>query len=468
VDVSSPLTPLRQTLTLVYKIILTLAAGSLLIAILSAYFHYARVRNGVGNTERLIGQGRLAEADALAYRLAFDPESAWARCFPGYYRALGLLRIRCLVRSGQADAARGVAEMMRLTDDDPVMRRPLGDLLQRPLPWLQSAGLSLVSNFTTGFFPIERPGLWSGYETLFAELVAVRDAATLETLANELARQFPRSPIAIYANSARAEVTPGPSPLSALTRPEPVSFSPVSTQPDDLSPSSPPAEQPAAPEPEPEPVPPPPPPAAWGIVTNARAMAYNPENGKPIRQLKAGDVFVIEGSVSSASGPLLTGTLILNNRNVPDLAFQSGDLEIRKGVFNSVPLAEVALRSRLAEIATEEAALADQAAAELDSLTSEEKAYRLSVERMENFQKESQDLQAKMAKASGNERIAILDRLRQMKYQEQAILRDMQKKKEAVDATVKSGGSKPGFTSRLTALRQEKQAILKRLAAPAS
>jgi hypothetical protein len=203
-------------------------------------------------------------------------------------------------------------------------------------------------------------------------------------------------------------------------------------------------------------------------VTNARAMAYNPENGKPIRQLKAGDVFVIEGSVSSASGPLLTGTLILNNRNVPDLAFQSGDLEIRKGVFNSVPLAEVALRSRLAEIATEEAALADQAAAELDSLTSEEKAYRLSVERMENFQKESQDLQAKMAKASGNERIAILDRLRQMKYQEQAILRDMQKKKEAVDATVKSGGSKPGFTSRLTALRQEKQAILKRLAAPAS
>jgi hypothetical protein len=326
----------------------------------------------------------------------------------------------------------------------------------------------MVASFFNGFFPIERPTEWSGYETLLAELITLRDAPMIETLAADLTQRFPRSPVAIYATSAKAEVDAIRVPASSQDNPDANKAAPStvaeSTAPETNTPAPAPTDVEAASQPE---APPPPAqPASWGIVTNARSLAINPQTGQPIRQLKAGDVLVIEGTCSFHNVSALTGTLILNNRNVPDLAFRGGDLEIHQGQFDRVPPAEVALRSRLAQISIEEAALGGPVAEETGPATAEEKAYRQSMERMAAFQKDSQALQVKLEKATGNERMAILDKLRLMKYQEQALLRDLQARKDAMDAVARSSG-RPRADPRLIALRKEKQAILKRLAAPA-
>ncbi len=461
---------LRRAFSLAYKLALTLAAGALVASLASATFHYKAVHSGIETAERLIGQGRLAEADALAYTLAFDPASSWARCFPGHFRTFGCLRVRCLIRTGQFEAAKEVAEALHLDADEPVLPNPLNTLAANPLAWLQKFGVSMVASYFNGFFPIERPTEWSGYETLLAELITLRDAPTLEILASDLAQRFPRSPVAIYANSAKAEVDPIRFPTSSQDNPDATKTAPApgaeSAAPETNTPEPAPATTDVEAASQPEAPPPPVQPASWGIVTNARSLAINPQTGQPIRQLKAGDVLVIEGTCSFHNVSALTGTLILNNRNVPDLAFRGEDLEIHQGPFDSVPPAEVALRSRLAQINIEEAALGGPIPEETGPVTTEEKAYRQCMDRMAAFQKDSQSLQAKLEKATGNERMAILDKLRLMKYQEQAILRDLQTKKEAMDAVARSSG-KPRADPRLMALHKEKQAILKRLAAPA-
>lgn len=459
-DAASSVTILRRTVGMAYKIILTLVAGSILAAIGAAYFHYRAVQDGMVMAERLVGQGELAKANAIAFQMAFEPRTAWARCFPGYFRTFGKVRIRCLVRTGQADAAREVAEALRLYDDEPLVTDPVVVFFRSPPAWLHKMGTAFVANFTAGFFPAERPGVLSGYETLFAELVAIRDTHSLETLAADLARQFPQLPLGIYANSARGEVDPVPPPASSLSPsagPERVQRPPDSATPQTQAPAT------TAVENIPAPPPPPEQPASWGIVTSRMTVASNPDGGQPVRQLKAGDVLVIEGSIKRGTKSLLTGTLILNNRNVTNLAFNGGDLEIFNGDFNKVSPEEVALRSKLAEIVIQEAALVAQEKMEKESMPPEEKAFNKAEERMAAFQKDSKDLQARLEKTTGNERIAILDRLRLMKYEEQAIVRDLQKKKDAMEAALRASG-RPRTESPLPALRQEKQAILKRLA----
>lgn len=454
-ETSSRFKALGQTFSLVYKIVFTLIAGALLMALVMAGFHFRAVHTGLQQAERLLAQGQLPEADALAFRL--EP---WARCFPGRFRICAFLRVRCLVRSNQPEAAARLAEALRRHVDIPVPRGSAGEFARDPLLWLQKTSLFMVTGLLDALYPAVQLNEWAGYETLLDELVSRRDTEGLNALADDLISRFPRSPIAILANSARGELQPA-APVPTMPHASPSTQPPTApANPAALPPSSIPDPDPAAAAPD---VMPPPRPASWGIVTNASAMALNPQTGKPVRPLKVGDVLVIEGACTLQDVPAFTGTLILNNRNVPDLAFSGKDLELRNGAFDAVPPVEVALRSRLAEIQAEENALQPKLARELASLSPEENAYRQSKAKMDAFQREVDALNVKLQKATGPDRMAVLDKLRLLKYQEQALIRDLAARKETADLTNRKAG-RITVEPQLIALRQEKMAVLKKLA----
>ncbi|MFO7534075.1 MAG: hypothetical protein R6X19_00055 [Kiritimatiellia bacterium] len=468
-DLSSSLSGLGRSFKLAYKVLLTLAVGTVFISHLTVWLHFRQVDSGLSAAEQLMKQGSLAEADALVSRL--EP---WSRCHSGRYRTGAILRVRCLARSNQTQAAAEMAETLRLDEGTAVTSGGWSELIREPLVWLQKLSVSQMGGIVAVFSPITRPGAWAGYEALIDELVKRRDEESLETLATDLLTRFPRSIIAVYVNSAKGELNPPDIPLSAYTHqvkpktPPAPSSDPAPDEADSVvsnepaaTPEEPAAERPAAEEPAAEA-----PPPSWGIVTNDLSMALSPESGKPIRQLKAGDVLVIEGARSLQNMPMLTGTLILNNRNVPGLAFNGDDLEIRPGDFLEVPSSEVALRSRLAEIQIQENQLQPKVDAEEANLTPPEIDYRAAQNRMAAFQREAAALNAKLESTTGSDRMAILDKLRLMKYQEQTILRDLSKAKDAL-AILGSSNKKPRYEPQLTALLQEKKAILKRLSAPA-
>ncbi len=458
-DLSSPLTSLGRSVKLAYKVLLTLAVGAVFISHLTVWLHFRQVDSGLSAAEQLMKQGNLAEADALVSRL--EP---WSRCLPGRYRTGGILRVRCLARSNQTQTATEMAETLRLDEGAAVTSGGWSELIREPLVWLQKLSVSQMSGIAAAFSPIRRPGEWAGYEALIDELTKRRDEESLETLATDLTTRFPRSTLAVYANSAKSELNTPDFPLSAYThqaKPETPPAPSSEPSPDETESvvSNEPAttpEEPAAEKTAP----------SWGIVTNALSMALSPESGKPIRQLKAGDVLVIEGACNLQNIPMLTGTLILINRNVQGLAFSGDDLEIRPGDFLEVPSSEVALRSRLAEIQIQENQLQPKVDAEEANLTPPEINYRAAQKRMAAFQREAAALNTKLESTTGADRMAILDKLRLMKYQEQTILRDLTKAKDAL-AILGSSDKKPRYEPQLTALLQEKRAILKRLSAPA-
>lgn len=462
-DASSPLKSLGHAASLAYKLILTVAVGALILSHVTTWLHFRQVDNGLADAEKLLERGRLAEADALAFRL--EP---WSRCFPGRYRSCGILRVRCLVRSSQTEAAAQLAEHLRLDEGDETVSAGWDDLIHEPLLWLQKISVSQVSAIGNGFFPISRPGEWTAYEVLLDELVKRRDTEGVETLEADISTRFPQSGISVYASSAKGELNPPEFPTSAYSATNASKAKPPAPPPTNPAPEQAQAavsNEPAAAE---EPAPAAGPALSWGIVTNALSMALNPESGKPLRQLKAGDVLVIEGSCTIQNVPALTGTLILNNRNVQNLAFKADDLEIRTGDFKAVHPAEVALRSRLAEIRILEDELAPKAARETANLTPQEIAYRTAQNRMDAFQRDVTALNTKLENATGSERMATLDKLRLMKYQEQTLLRELNTRKEALAVLGRSSSTNQAkFEPQLTALRQEKQAILKRLAATA-
>ncbi len=449
---SSPLKTLRETFSLVYKIVCTLAAGALIVALATACLHFRAVHVGLQQAEQEAAQGQFDQAYSRAARL--EP---WARCFPGRYRLCALIQIRCLARLNQPEAAARLAEAMRTQSDLPVPRGTGSEFVSTPLVWLQKTSLSLVSGALNAFYPVLQVNEWAGYGTLLDELVATRNAEGLNALADNLITRFPRSSIAVLANSAKGELQPDAPPDSA---PHPSAPPPAETPESGISSIL----ESASSDPEPALSAPPP---SWGIVTNAGAMALNPENGKPIRPLKIGDVLAIEGRFPLPDRVAFTGTLILNNRNVPDLAFLASDLEIRNGAFATVSPHEVALRSRLAEIQAEEAMLLPKVTRELANLGPEQTAYRQAQAALDAFQREASALNTQAEKATGPERMAILDKLRLMKYRQQTLIQDLQTRKETADLASRKAG-RISFEPQLTALRQEKKAILKRLAEPGS
>jgi hypothetical protein len=449
VDSSSSLKTIGQTFNLVYKIILTVAAGIMLMAFVVACLHFRNVHAGIRDAERLVGRGLYEEADARAKAL-----QDWAKCFPGRFRESGVIRIRSLVRTHRSTEAADVAERMRVEGDAVIQAGGIRGLLAAPLPWLQKSSVSMAAGILSAFVPSAQPGEWAGYTVLLDEMVAIKDEKGLEQVANDLLLRFPRSSIAVAANASRAEVQGGPSAFSTL-RPERTYSASSSTS----SPSQPVTYQVSdSDDPDKPEVPP-----SWGIVTNSHCVALNPDTGQPVRELKPGDILVIEGPCTVRNTAALRGTLILTKRNVPDLAFRREDLEIRAGDFSAVPTEEVALRSRLAEINMEETDLQLKVAREEASLSPGEIAYRQAREKMDAFTRDVAVLTAKLDKSTGSERMATLDKLRQMKYQEQTLLRDMQKKKDAAGLNSRAGES--ALSARLNTLRQEKTAILKRLSA---
>lgn len=388
---SSPFKTLWQTFSLVLKIVFTLAAGALLVALITASLHFRLVHVGLKQAEQQFDQGRLEEANALAARL--EP---WARCFPGRYRKCALVRVRCLARLKQPEAAARMAEALRSHADRPMQPGNGKEFAGAPLVWLQKTSLFMTGGILDAAFPVIRLNEWAGYSTLLDELVSLRDVDGLNALADDLIARFPHSQIGVLANSARGELRPAspvvPSHAVPLLRPSTQTALPPaggSVEPG-VSTSAVPSltSEPALSLPEP--------PHSWGIVTNPAAMALNPQTGQAIRPLKVGDVLAIEGTCSFQNVPAFTGTLILNNRNVPDLAFYGKDLDIREGAFDAVSPEEVALRSRLAEIQAEETVLAPKAARELANLGPEETAYRQAKTKMESFQQDVNALNAKL------------------------------------------------------------------------
>lgn len=449
----SPYTTLWQTLRLLYKTILALAVGTLLVALGTTYFHFKTVQDGIQQVAQYIGQGRLAEANALAASL--EP---WARCFPGRYRACARLRVRSLVRSNQPDEALQVAEAIRAHAEAPIRRGTASELLNEPLLWLQKTSLFLAGDMLDATAPVEPLNEWAGYDMMIAELVAVRDEKTLNALADSLNTRFPQSSIAYSANSAKIELQPAEAGLSTNTvtpGSSPSENTPLPPADETASATSAVEALPAEPER---------PPPSWGIVTNAGAVALNPKTGQLIRPLKIGDVLAIEGTCTVQNVSALTGTLILENRNVPDLAFQGKNLEIRTGDISRVSSEKIALLSRLAEVQAEEALLQPKAAQELAGLSPEELAYRKAQSKMDAFQRDVNGLNTKLEKATGAERMKTLDQLRLMKYQEQALIRDLQACQETANLVGRKTGGRLTVEPQLTALRQEKKAILKRLA----
>ncbi len=453
-DSPSALKRLGQWLDLSYKFVLTLAAGSLIAGLVAAGMRAGAVRSGLAQAEHYFNQGRLAEADGLLEALL-----PWARCFPGRYRECAALRVRCLARLGRAEAA-SVAETMRSDCDSPVPRPDWSQLPRDPVAWLHQLSLSLVSGLMGGLYPPTLDNAWAGYDALIDELTDVEDRTALNALANQLLARFPHSLIALKAAKSRAELNPSPSPDPTGPAPAAPALPPT---PSAVTADAPPViERPIPSSPDPEP---PPFPASWGIVTNSRAVAFNALTGQPVRELKPGDVLAIEGTGRIREEPALTGTLILNNRNIPDLLFRADVLEIRNGSFQSVSPQEVALRSRLAEIAFQENGFRLRLNREKEAYTPEEKAFREVQTRFDAFQAEVKNLTAQLDQKTGADRMRILERLRAMKYQEQTLLRALKERKQAVEKT--GGRSGPsGFARDLEALLQEKQAILKLLAGP--
>ena len=441
---------LGSGLELVYKFLLTVAAGSLIAGLASAGLHAAAVRSGLARAERSFSQGRLAET-----ALFLEALSPWARCFPGRYRENAALQVRCLARLGRLEQAGAIAESMRGECDSPVPPPEWARLPVDPLGWLHQATLSLVSRVMGGLFPPTLNNPWAGYEAIIEELDAVENADALNRLADDLRARFPQSLIALKAARARRP-PPTPSRTAEPVRPD----APPNRAATAPAPIHPPTAVPDAGEP-------PPPSASWGIVTNTGAVAFHPQTGQPIRELKPGDVLAIEGAVLLRNEPVLTGVLILNNRTIPEIAFRAEDLEIRPGSFNTVPPQEVALRSRLAEIAVEESRLSLRLNREKTPATPEETAYREAQARFDSFQAEVASLTGQMDKKTGAERMRILDRLRTMKYQEQTLLRTLSERKQAFERIGGQAGPNP-LARELDALRREKQAILKRLTEPLS
>lgn|GEM_PF-5824990 len=426
-----PPSAVTRLLGLLFRSFLGLLSASLLVTLLVAGIRWNQVRLAEQNARLLVEAWRFDEAcDELR------AVEAWSRCFPGFFTENALLQIQGRTRQGRWQEVWPLAEAVRQHLEQPLPFPLLSDYRNAPMLAVQRLGLALIGRLSRGVNPPRTFNAWAGYEAILEELVAQQNDAEITAFQEAVTRAFPRSPIAIKAAAApRPSDRKSRRPVSAtsLLRPSPPAERVRQRPPTPVE-----EKEDAAPQDRPELVEENEATAAsWAIVTNREAFAYHPRTSAPVRPLRAGDVVALERLFTLRNQRAAEGTLILTNGTVPELAFLLDDLEIRPGSYTHANPHEVMWRSRLARLLAEEAALQARLAKEATTPQPELAAYEEAVRRLETLQKNARALQAQLDQPGAN-RSNILERLRAMKYEEAALAREVQSRKEALE---KSGGS---------------------------
>ena len=356
--------------------------------------------------------------------------------------------IRCHLGLGRLDIAEQRAKSMLLSPPEPLQRQPPPGHLDAFWPfagatadWFCSRVLTSLGAGQTGWAG------WSGYQTIVAELDATGQRDLLMSLSERIESQYPDNPIVVRIGRPAPDQRPAPDALAAAEpQPSPAHEPAVATKPTPSpapipvvasSPAAvpvPAASAPPAPAPKPDtPV------RNWGIVCTSDVYASN-QRGERRIHLAPGTLVDIAAIRTLWSNTWAQCSFDDGGITIGGMLIPLDDLEVRDGPLGNARPREKELRVQRIKIARELAALRargnGEGAPDVPAGPARQK--------FDAFCREVDAAKARMERATGAERMKLIDQLHKMKFEEVRLESAMKAETARSAVAAPAGAAAPG------------------------
>lgn len=385
--------------------VLVCLAGAGVLVVGAPFLRAHIVRQQMEQAGRLLERGQPVKALERVRRW-----ESWAAAFPPLDLEMRGRKTACLADLRRWSEAEKLASGIRYGERSPAPRG-LAHLLQAP-------GIGMVNAMLIGRARREGVTKWLGYEALVPEWAEEGDRARIEAFVEELhgRKVSPalQAVLARYRAAPKEEAAPVAPARETAALPGPAG--------------------PAPGTPPPRPVPSPGSAHSWGVVKTVKTGVYD-RNGKLIARARAGTIVDIREKKTTKAGRVLVCRILDSKAdNTKDYVLRARDVEMREGAYAKASEREKSLTIEAAGLQSEIDAASRVAADTVDPNNPHRAAYMEAKKAYDHFWQKVTALEKERDTATGDQRVAALDGLRELKGKDVRVGRDFEAAKSRHDA----------------------------------